>query len=70
MPTVETLAACAPSVPGVTVFDDTDPLAYWSDTNPLNSVKVNGHRVKVTVVSGGDDDLVISVVNPVKRDDE
>jgi immune inhibitor A len=67
VPTVETLAACAPSRPGVALFDDTNPVAYWSDGNPLNSVKVNGHGVKVTVLSGGDDDLLISVVNPAKK---
>jgi immune inhibitor A len=63
-PTVETLAACAASRPGVAEFNDADPLAYWDEGNPLNSVKVNGHGVTVTVVSGGDGDLVISVVNP------
>ena len=29
-PTVVTLAACAPSRPGVPIFDDSNPLAYWS----------------------------------------
>ena len=28
---------------------------------------MNGHGVKVTVVTGDDDDLMISVVNPAKK---
>jgi immune inhibitor A len=35
------------------VFDDTNPNAYWSAGNPLNSVQVNGHGVKVSITSDG-----------------
>ena len=34
-------------------FDDTNPLAYYSSDNPLNSVKVAGVGVKATVTSRG-----------------
>jgi immune inhibitor A len=63
-PTIQTVAACKASSPGIPVFDDTNPEAYWSSTNPQNSVKVNGHGVKVTVTSDAGSDLVINVVNP------
>jgi immune inhibitor A len=63
--TVVTLAACAPSSPGIPVFDDTNPDAYYSTANPQGSVKVNGHGVRVTVTGDSGDDLTISVVNPV-----
>jgi immune inhibitor A len=62
--TVTTLAACAPSVPGIPVFDDTNPDAYYSTANPQGSVKVAGHGVKVTVTGDAGTDLTISVVNP------
>jgi immune inhibitor A len=62
--TVATLAACAPSNPGIPVFDDTNPDAYYSTANPQNSVKVAGHGVRVTVTGDAGDDLTISVVNP------
>ncbi|MBB4907466.1 immune inhibitor A domain-containing protein [Actinophytocola algeriensis] len=62
--TVTTLAACAPSVPGIPVFDDTNPDAYYSTANPQGSVKVAGHGVQVTVTGDAGDDLTISVVNP------
>jgi len=61
---VQTLEACAPSVPGVPTFDDSDPLRYWSSTNPQNSVKVAGRGVTATVTSDAGDDLVVSVTNP------
>jgi immune inhibitor A len=38
-----------PSVPGVKVFDDTDPNQYWSAANPWNSVKVAGTGTKISV---------------------
>jgi len=63
--TVVTLAACAPSSPGIPVFDDTDPNAYYSTANPQGSVRVNGHGVRVTVTGDAGNDLTISVVNPV-----
>ncbi len=62
--TVTTLAACAPSVPGIPVFDDSNPDAYYSTANPQGSVKVAGHGVKITVTGDAGDDLTISVVNP------
>ena len=62
--TIETLAACAPSNPGIPTFDDSDEDAYWSSTNPQNSVKVAGHGVKVTVTDDAGDDLTVSVTNP------
>ncbi|MFI8916184.1 immune inhibitor A domain-containing protein [Streptomyces sp. NPDC053513] len=62
--TVQTLAACAPSVPGIPVFDDTDPNAYYDTTAPQASVKVAGHGVRVTVTGDAGDDLTISVANP------
>jgi immune inhibitor A len=62
--TVVTLAACAPSNPGIPVFDDTDPNAYYSTADPQNSVKVAGHGVHVTVTGDAGDDLTISVVDP------
>ena len=61
---VQVLAACAPSVAGVPTFNDTNPEAYWSSTNPTNSVKVAGHGVTATVTSDTGDDLVVSVTNP------
>jgi immune inhibitor A len=64
VPTVTSVEACAPKGLVSTVFDDTNPNAYWSADNPLNSVQVNGHGVKVSITSGGDDDLGIHVVNP------
>jgi len=62
--TVTTLAACAPSAPGIPVFDDTNPDAYYSTANPQGSVRVAGHGVTVTVTGDAGDDLTISVVNP------
>ncbi|MGW6389647.1 immune inhibitor A domain-containing protein [Streptomyces sp. NPDC055103] len=62
--TVETQAACAPSVPGIPVFDDTDPNAYYDTTAPQASVKVAGHGVRVTVTGDAGDDLTINVTNP------
>ena len=64
--TVATLAACAPSVAGIPTFNDTDPLAYWSSSNPQNSVKVAGEGVKVTVTGDRGTDLAINVVNPAQ----
>ncbi|MBC9820581.1 immune inhibitor A domain-containing protein [Terrabacter sp. MAHUQ-38] len=62
--TVETVAACAPSTAGMPTFDDTEKDAYWSSTNPQNSVKVAGHGVKVTVTGDAGTDLTVSVTNP------
>uniref|UniRef100_UPI0037360C0D immune inhibitor A domain-containing protein n=1 Tax=Arthrobacter pityocampae TaxID=547334 RepID=UPI0037360C0D len=40
----------APSQPGVAVFDDTDPNAYYDATNPQGSVVVAGTGTKIEVV--------------------
>jgi immune inhibitor A len=63
-PTVQTLAACAPSNAGIPTFDDSVPDRYWSSADPMNSVKVAGHGVNVTVTGDKGTDLAISVVNP------
>ncbi len=63
---IDTLAACAPSVPGVPTFDDTNPLAYYSTAAPQNSVKVAGVGVKATVVSDKGGVLTVSVTNPAQ----
>jgi immune inhibitor A len=62
--TTETLAACATSEDPIRMFDDTDPLAYYSADNPSGSVKVAGHGVQISVMSYVGDDLAIQVVNP------
>ena len=60
-----TLEACAPSTPGVATFDDSDPEAYWTATNPQNSVKVAGRGVKATVTSeNADSSITVQVTNP------
>ncbi|HWI43688.1 MAG TPA: immune inhibitor A domain-containing protein [Nocardioides sp.] len=62
---VTTLEACAPSVPGVATFDDSNPTAYWDAANPQNSVKVAGVGVKATVKSeNADGSLTVDVSNP------
>jgi immune inhibitor A len=61
---LQTLAACAPSTAGIPTFDDTVKDRYWSSADPMNSVKVAGHGVKVTVTGDRGDDLTISVANP------
>ena len=63
---IQTLEACSPGGAGVATFDDTDPEAYWSSTNPQNSVKVAGEGVKVTVTGDRGADLTINVVNPAQ----
>ncbi len=40
-----------PSRPGVAVFDDTDPLRYYDEANPLHSVKVGGTGTQIEVIS-------------------
>ncbi|WP_258062437.1 immune inhibitor A [Arthrobacter sp. B0490] len=42
--------ATAPSQPGVAVFDDTNPNAYYDATNPQGSVVVAGTGTKIEVV--------------------
>jgi immune inhibitor A len=62
--TVQTLSACAPAYAGTATFNDSDPLAYYSSTNPQNSVKVAGHGVIATVTAQSGNILTVSVVNP------
>jgi immune inhibitor A len=60
-----TQAACAPSVPGIATFDDTNPDAYWTSANPWNSVKVAGVGVKATVTAeNADHSIDVQVSNP------
>jgi immune inhibitor A len=61
-----TLAACQDSKPGIATFNDTDPNAYWTSTNPWNSTKVAGHGVKATVTSedASTGNITVSVTNP------
>jgi immune inhibitor A len=60
-----TLEACAPSVPGVATFDDSDPEAYWDPANPQNSVKVAGAGVTATVTAeNADGTITVQVTNP------
>lgn len=62
---VQTLEACAPSVAGVATFDDSDPEAYWTATNPWNSVKVAGAGVTARVLNEKKDGTItVEVVNP------
>ncbi|WP_311836179.1 immune inhibitor A domain-containing protein [Cellulomonas fimi] len=64
--TVVPREACAPSNPGIPVFDDSDPDAYYSQDNPQNSVRLAGAGVRVTVTGDAGDDLTIDVVNPAQ----
>jgi immune inhibitor A len=43
------VAVTVPSTPGIPVFDDSNPDAYWSAANPWSSVKVAGAGVKLKV---------------------
>jgi len=59
-----TLAACAPSSPGIATFDDSNPDAYWNSANPQNSTKVAGIGVTATVTSEDGGFLTVQVDNP------
>ena len=59
-----TLEACAPSVAGVPVFDDSDPTAYWNPANPQNSVKVAGEGVTAEVTGQDGHFLTVHVDYP------
>ncbi len=48
---VKTQTSEVPSQPGVAVFDDSDPMAYYDADNPQGSVQVAGSGVKLRVVS-------------------
>ena len=62
--TVQTVAACAPANDGIPTFADSNPAAYYSASNPQNSVKVAGHGVTATVTGQSGNVLTVSVVNP------
>lgn len=47
----QVVVASVPAQPGVQVFDDSKPNAYWSAKNPQNSVKLAGIGVQVKVLS-------------------
>lgn len=61
------LDACAVSSAAISVFKDSDPLAYYSADNPYGSVKVAGHGVEISVTSDAGTDLAIHVVNPALK---
>jgi immune inhibitor A len=63
---VETVEACPAEADRVALptFDDTNPLAYFSDLNPLNGVIVAGHGVTATVTGHDGKALLVSVDNP------
>ena len=65
--TIDTQKACndAARAPMAT-FDDTDPLAYYSAENPLNSVKVAGVGVKATVMNDDGSTISVHVDNPAQ----
>lgn len=63
--TIETVEVVVPASPGIPIFDDSDPEAYWSTDNPNSSALVAGHGAQVTVLdqtSAGT--MTVSVVNP------
>ena len=63
---VELVEACPSEADraAMPTFDDTNPLAYYSDLNKLNSVMVAGHGVTVTVTGHEGSALIVSVDNP------
>ena len=61
---VQSLAACAPARAQQATFDDSDPLRYWSPSDPQNSVRVAGVGVKATVTAVDGGFLTVNVVNP------
>jgi immune inhibitor A len=65
---ITTLEACNDdaSRAQIATFDDTNPNAYWSSDNPLNSVKVAGVGVKATVTAENGDDITVHVSNPAQ----
>ena len=66
--TIKVLEACNDdaSRAAIATFDDTNPNAYWSSDNPLNSVKVAGVGVKATVTAENGDDITVHVSNPAQ----
>ena len=63
---VETVEACpaAEDRLALPTFDDTNPLAYFSELNEQNSVMVAGHGVRATVTGHDRRTLLVSVDNP------
>jgi immune inhibitor A len=59
------VALNVPAQAPISVFDDTNPLKYWSTANPLGSVQVAGAGTKIRVVSELPvlDMIVIAVTN-------
>ena len=59
-----TLAACAPSSPGIATFNDSNPDAYWDSANPQNSTKVAGIGVTAAITANNGGFLTVAVSNP------
>lgn len=61
-----TLEACnTGKTDPIATFDDSNPEAYWTSTNPLNSVKVAGVGVTATVTAENPDgSITVDVSNP------
>ena len=53
----------APSRPGVTVFDDTNPMAYYDAANPGGSVKVAGSGTTLRVLDANRNGMMTVLVN-------
>jgi len=49
--------------PHVSVFDDTNPNAYYDTANPMGSVRVAGTGTKIKVVKSGPDGFMTVKVN-------
>jgi immune inhibitor A len=47
--------------PAVKVFDDTDPYAYYDESNPLGSVIVGGTGTKIRILSSNDKKGIMTV---------
>ncbi|WP_018155168.1 immune inhibitor A domain-containing protein [Demetria terragena] len=58
------LAANIKSKPGVKVFDDTNPNAYWYESNQYHSTKVAGTGTKILVKGQTKDGTTVSVQFP------
>jgi len=52
-----------PAQPAIPVFDDSDPMRYWSADNPQNSVQVagSGTVMKVHKAANGGKELQVQV---------
>ncbi|GAA4403236.1 immune inhibitor A [Fodinibacter luteus] len=67
----DTVAACNDADgarDAIPSFDDSDPLAYWDEDAPQNSVEVAGVGVTATVTGAGDDGSIrVAVDNSAQR---